>query len=106
MSTFPATRLRRLRRTGALRSLVRETELNPADVVMPLFVAPEPFSNEALLAASVPLLRIAPPPDAAELPVKLAPGLTVRSAPNSLSIAPPAAAMLFANVVWVTVAVA
>ena len=50
MSTFPATRLRRLRRTGALRSLVRETELNPADVVMPLFVAPEPLVNETLPA--------------------------------------------------------
>ena len=50
MSTFPATRLRRLRRTGALRTLVRETELNPADVVMPLFVAPEALVNEALPA--------------------------------------------------------
>jgi porphobilinogen synthase len=50
VSTFPATRLRRLRRTGALRSLVRETELNPADVVMPLFVAPEPLVNETLPA--------------------------------------------------------
>jgi porphobilinogen synthase len=37
---FPATRLRRLRRTGALRSLVRETRLDLADFVMPLFVCP------------------------------------------------------------------
>jgi porphobilinogen synthase len=50
VSTFPATRLRRLRRTGALRSLVRETELSPADVVMPLFVAPEALANESLPA--------------------------------------------------------
>jgi porphobilinogen synthase len=35
---FPATRLRRLRRTGALRALVRETELSPAHLVLPLFV--------------------------------------------------------------------
>jgi porphobilinogen synthase len=36
--SFPATRLRRLRRTGALRDLVRETELTPAHLVQPLFV--------------------------------------------------------------------
>jgi len=35
---FPATRLRRLRRTSALRALVRETELSPAHLVLPLFV--------------------------------------------------------------------
>ena len=40
MSSFPSTRLRRLRRTGALRSLVRETELSLDDVLMPLFVVP------------------------------------------------------------------
>jgi porphobilinogen synthase len=48
MSTFPVTRLRRLRRTGALRSLVRETRLDLADFVFPVFVAPEPLRNEAL----------------------------------------------------------
>ena len=37
---FPATRLRRLRRTGALRSLVRETRLTPENFVYPLFVCP------------------------------------------------------------------
>ncbi len=37
---FPATRLRRLRRTGALRSLVRETQLTPDSFVYPLFVCP------------------------------------------------------------------
>src|SRR5947208_10622108 len=40
MSTFPATRLRRLRRTGRLRSLVRETRLSLDDFVMPLFACP------------------------------------------------------------------
>jgi porphobilinogen synthase len=35
---FPATRLRRLRSTPALRSLVRETRLAPSQLVYPLFV--------------------------------------------------------------------
>jgi porphobilinogen synthase len=50
MSTFPVTRLRRLRRTAALRSLVRETRLDLDAFVMPLFVAPEPAPNPALPA--------------------------------------------------------
>jgi porphobilinogen synthase len=37
---FPLTRLRRLRRTPALRSLVRETRLTPDSLVYPLFVCP------------------------------------------------------------------
>jgi porphobilinogen synthase len=36
---FPQTRLRRLRGTHALRGLVRETRLEPADFVYPMFVA-------------------------------------------------------------------
>ena len=40
MSAFPATRMRRLRRTGALRALVRETRLDLADFVQPHFVCP------------------------------------------------------------------
>jgi porphobilinogen synthase len=40
MEAFPATRLRRLRRTDALRALVRETRLSIDDVVMPLFACP------------------------------------------------------------------
>ena len=50
MSVFPATRLRRLRRTGALRDLVRETSLSVDDLVMPLFVAPVALQNERLPA--------------------------------------------------------
>ncbi len=38
MSTFPVTRLRRFRRTGELRALVRETRLDPGELVYPLFV--------------------------------------------------------------------
>ncbi len=36
--SFPATRLRRLRRTRPLRELVRETELSASHLVQPLFV--------------------------------------------------------------------
>ena len=39
-SPFPVTRLRRFRRSAALRSLVRETRLDPCDFVFPLFVCP------------------------------------------------------------------
>ncbi|HEX5928403.1 MAG TPA: porphobilinogen synthase [Solirubrobacterales bacterium] len=35
---FPATRMRRLRRTDTLRGLVRETELSPRHLIQPLFV--------------------------------------------------------------------
>ena len=40
MSSFPVTRLRRLRRTETLRALVREHRLSLDDVVMPLFACP------------------------------------------------------------------
>ena len=35
---FPATRLRRLRRSPAIRALVQETTLSPADFIWPVFV--------------------------------------------------------------------
>ena len=35
---FPVTRMRRLRRTGMLRDMVRETELTPSHLVQPMFV--------------------------------------------------------------------
>src|SRR5579871_1570241 len=38
MSSFPAYRPRRLRRTPALRRLVRETHLDPAQLILPVFV--------------------------------------------------------------------
>ena len=50
MSTFPLTRLRRLRSSGALRSLVRETRLDLDSLVYPLFVGPTTQPNEALPA--------------------------------------------------------
>jgi len=44
---FPITRLRRLRRTEQLRSLVRETRLSPESFVCPMFVCPgERMRNE------------------------------------------------------------
>jgi porphobilinogen synthase len=48
MSAFPVTRLRRLRRTSGIRSLVRETRLELDDFVMPLFVGPTAFANDDL----------------------------------------------------------
>ena len=48
MSAFPATRLRRLRRTDGLRSLVRETRLDLDDFVQPLFVGSTTVRNEEL----------------------------------------------------------
>ncbi len=38
MSGFPQLRLRRLRRTEALRTLVRETQVNTGDLIYPFFV--------------------------------------------------------------------
>jgi porphobilinogen synthase len=48
MSSFPVTRLRRLRRTSGIRNLVRETRLDLDDFIMPLFVGPEAFANDDL----------------------------------------------------------
>jgi porphobilinogen synthase len=50
VSAFPLTRLRRLRSSGALRSLVRETRLELESLVLPLFVGPTTEPNEALPA--------------------------------------------------------
>jgi porphobilinogen synthase len=50
VTTFPLTRLRRLRSTGALRSLVRETRLDLDSLVYPLFVGPTTESNAGLPA--------------------------------------------------------
>jgi porphobilinogen synthase len=67
--SFPATRLRRLRRSDRLRALVRETRLDLDDFVYPLFVAPRtepnlelpPFSRlsvEDLAAEAAELQRL------------------------------------------------
>jgi porphobilinogen synthase len=50
VSTFPVTRLRRLRRTAPLRDLVRETRLDLDQFVMPLFIGPDSMRNELLPA--------------------------------------------------------
>ena len=47
---FPAQRPRRLRQTPALRRLVRETRLSPADLVLPMFVR-EGIDDPVLIAA-------------------------------------------------------
>jgi len=51
-STFPTTRLRRLRYHPAVRRLVRETRLSPADLILPLFVRPGENVREEI--ASMP----------------------------------------------------
>src|SRR5579864_4443569 len=38
--SFPVTRLRRMRQSDSLRSLVRETRLSPTSFIYPLFVCP------------------------------------------------------------------
>jgi porphobilinogen synthase len=38
--TFPASRMRRMRRSEPLRALVRETALDPGDLIYPLFICP------------------------------------------------------------------
>jgi porphobilinogen synthase len=48
MSAFPVTRMRRMRRSAALRSLVRETRLDLDAFVMPLFVGPDTKQNPEL----------------------------------------------------------
>jgi porphobilinogen synthase len=67
LPAFPTTRLRRLRRTAALRRLVSEVTLRPSDLVLPMFVReglgePAPIasmpgvvqhSQESLLKAAV-----------------------------------------------------
>jgi len=69
VSSFPVTRLRRLRRSDRLRALVRETRLDLDDFVLPLFVGPatEPnpdlpalgrFSVEALAAEAEEAARL------------------------------------------------
>jgi porphobilinogen synthase len=48
VSAFPVTRLRRLRRSSGIRSLVRETRLTLDEFVMPLFVGTQALPNEQL----------------------------------------------------------
>jgi porphobilinogen synthase len=50
VSSFPVTRLRRLRRSDRLRALVRETRLDLDDFVLPLFVGPATEPNPELPA--------------------------------------------------------
>ena len=45
---FPQTRMRRLRASASLRGLVRETELHPGRLVMPLFVSEAGASREPI----------------------------------------------------------
>jgi porphobilinogen synthase len=66
----PAIRLRRLRRTPALRALVRETRLHPAMLVAPLFVRPGAAIREPI--GSMPGQARISPDVAAEEAARLA----------------------------------
>jgi porphobilinogen synthase len=73
--TFPLTRGRRLRRTGALRDLVAETAVGPADLILPLFVAegltaPRPVPSMPGVAQLSPAEAAAEAARAAELGVR------------------------------------
>ncbi len=48
MASFPQTRMRRLRATASLRGLVRETALDPARLVLPIFVAESAREREPI----------------------------------------------------------
>jgi porphobilinogen synthase len=48
MASFPQTRMRRLRATASLRGLVRETALDPARLVLPLFVSEPARAREPI----------------------------------------------------------
>jgi porphobilinogen synthase len=61
----PSRRLRRLRRTPALRALVRETRLDPAMLVAPIFVRPGRGIREPI-AALPGVARLSPDEAAAE----------------------------------------
>ena len=60
---FPTTRNRRLRRTPALRALVRENRLHPDDLILPIFVeedVDDPFPIDAMPGVSrIPEKRLA-----------------------------------------------
>ncbi|HEY0420527.1 MAG TPA: porphobilinogen synthase [Acetobacteraceae bacterium] len=57
LAAFPAMRPRRLRRTEALRSLLRETSLSAADLILPIFVE-EGLEELAPIAAMPGVSRI------------------------------------------------
>ncbi|WP_419944157.1 porphobilinogen synthase [Candidatus Poriferisodalis sp.] len=48
--TFPARRLRRLRRTPALRRLVAETNVTPSDLIAPLFVREDAIEPQPIVS--------------------------------------------------------
>lgn len=54
MAAYPRTRLRRLRRTPELRDLVRETSIDPGDLIQPVFVAEQLGDDEQQPIAAMP----------------------------------------------------
>src|SRR5437879_3874705 len=84
-ASFPARRLRRLRRTPALRRLVAETRLSIDDVIAPLFVRegidqPQPIPS---LAGVVQHTRESLRKEVAELALLGVPGVILFGVPAS-----------------------
>ena len=50
MASFPQLRLRRLRRTGALREMLQETRVHPTELIYPLFVVPGRHVKKEILS--------------------------------------------------------
>ena len=65
MAVFPQLRLRRLRRTGSLRALVRENRVEVGDLIYPIFVE-EGRGIKQEIASMPGIFRFSPdllPPD-------------------------------------------
>lgn len=59
MSNFPEQRLRRLRRTDAMRKLVRETSVNIGDLIYPLFIV-EGHNTHQEISSMPGIFRLSP----------------------------------------------
>jgi porphobilinogen synthase len=51
---FPTTRMRRLRQNPQIRDIVRETKLNPEDLIYPIFVKEELKNGKKEAIATMP----------------------------------------------------
>ena len=77
MSGFPELRLRRLRRTEALRALFRETHVDINDLIYPLFIVEGNQVREEIAMSSIAIVTDAD----ASLPADLAARYDIRQVP-------------------------
>lgn len=96
--TFPATRLRRLRTTPAIRDMVRETRVTAHDLIMPVFAPAAPDTNQPLpqihgmrLLSGAPLAAEAREIQALGIPAVLVFGMPNKTARNDAASAAHAA---------------